>query len=109
MKFVQLSSIRDLIMLVASSPSSGVIQHMENKGAHLYFLVGGTLHEIFLYFVKQKEKIPGIFITYNSYTGQIGSAEKVQHEPNVSSFPVVEIVNQDVIPSDLLGKLDDLN
>lgn len=109
MKFVQLSSIRDLIMLVASSPSSGVIQHLEHKGVHLYFLVGGTLHEIFLYFVKQKDKIPGMFITYNSYTGQIGSAEKVQHEPNVNSFPVVEIVNQDIISGDLLSKLNDLN
>ena len=108
MKFVQLRSIRDLIMLVGSSPSSGVIQHVENNGYNLYFLVGGTLHEMFLYFVKEKEKISGAFITYNTYSGQIGSSEKVQHEPNVSSFPIVEIVNQDLLPAELLDKLDGL-
>ncbi len=43
MKFVQLRSLRDLIMLVASSQSSGVIQHLVNGNSHLYFLVGGTL------------------------------------------------------------------
>ena len=108
MKFVQLRSLRDLIMLVASSPSSGVIQHIALDNSHLYFLVGGTLHEMFLYCVKEKEKIKGSFITYNSYSGDIGAAEKVQHEPNVSSFPVVEIVNQDLLPTDLLSKLDGL-
>ena len=108
MKFVQLRSIRDLIMLVASSPSSGVIQHLANGNSHLYFLIGGTLHEMFLYFVKEKEQLKGSFITYNSYSGEIGSTEKVQHEPNVSSFPVVEIVNQDLLPGDLLSRLDGL-
>jgi hypothetical protein len=108
MKFVQLRSLRDLIMLVASSPSSGVIQHIANGDSHLYFLVGGTLHEMFLYCVKEKEQIKGSFITYNSYSGEIGTSEKVQHEPNVSSFPVVEIVNQNLLHADLLSKLDGL-
>jgi hypothetical protein len=105
MKFVQLQSLRDLIMLVASSPSSGVIQHIANDKTHLYFLVGGTLHEMFLYCVKEKEQLKGHFITYNSYSGEIGACEKMQHEPNVSSFPVVEIVRQDLLPTDLLENL----
>jgi len=108
MKFVKLRSLRDLIMLVASSPSSGVIQHLANGNSHLYFLVGGTLHEMFLYCVKEKEQIKGNFITYNSYSGEIGSSVNVQHEPNVSSFPVVEILNQDLLPADLLSRLDGL-
>jgi len=105
MKFVQLQSLRDLIMLVASSPSSGVIQHIANDKTHLYFLVGGTLHEMFLYCVKEKEKLKGNFITYNCYSGESGACEKMQHEPNVSSFPVVEIVRQDLLPADLLENL----
>ena len=108
MKYVQLRSIKDLIMLVASSPSSGVIQHLANRDSHLYFIVGGTLHEMFLYFVKEKEQISGSFITYNSYTSELKSTEKVQHEPNVSSFPIVEIEHQDLISKDLLERLDDL-
>jgi hypothetical protein len=70
--------------------------------------VDRTLHEMFLYCVKEKEQIKGNFITYNSYSGEIGSSVNVQHEPNVSSFPVVEILNQDLLPTDLLSRLDGL-
>jgi hypothetical protein len=48
MKFVQLKSIRDIVMLVASSPASNVVQHMESKGENPYFVIGGTLSEAFL-------------------------------------------------------------
>ena len=57
MKFVQLLSLKDLIMLVASSPTSNVIQHLSFNESHLYFLIGGTLNEIFLYFVKEKKPV----------------------------------------------------
>jgi hypothetical protein len=108
MKFVQLRSLRDLIMLVASSQSSGVIQHLGFGGSHLYFLVGGTLHEMFLYCVKENEPVKGHFITYNSYSGDVGASDKMQHEPNQSSFPVVEIINQDLVPDELLKILGEL-
>ena len=108
MKLIQLKSIRDLVMLIGSSSNAGVIQHIENNNQHIYFLVGGTLHELFFYFVKENEKIPGSFVTYNSYTNQISSSERMQHEPNVNSFAIVEIANQDLVPKDFLSKLEGL-
>ena len=108
MKFVQLKSIRDIVMLVASSPASNVIQHMENEGDHLYFVIGGTLSEVFLYFVKTKDVLDGSFITYNSYSGAIGYSDKVMHEPNISTIPVVEILNQNLLPEDMLEKVSKL-
>ena len=108
MKFVHLKTMRDLVMLVASSPTMNVIQHLQNDKSHLYFIIGGTLNEIFLYFVKQKESVNGGFITYNSYTGEIGFSEKLVHEPNRNSFPIVEIENQDLLPEELLSKVKNL-
>jgi len=108
MKFVQLKSLRDLVMLVASSPTMNVIQHIENGGSHLYFIIGGTLSEIFLYFVKEKTPIDGRFITYNTYTGELGFSERLLHEPNLNSFPVVEIENQDLLPEELLHRVNSL-
>jgi hypothetical protein len=108
MKFVQLGSLRDLVMLVASSPTMNVIQHLKNGDSHLYFIIGGTLSEIFLYFVKQAKALDGGFITYNTYTGEIGSSDKLLHEPSINSFPVVEIENQDLLPKDLLSRVNDL-
>jgi hypothetical protein len=85
-----------------------VIQYLPNGVSPLYFIIGGTLSEIFLYFVKEETQVEGNFITYNTYTGEIGFSEKLLHEPNISSFPLVEIVNQDLLPSDLLDKVNSL-
>ncbi|MFB0558387.1 MAG: hypothetical protein ACETVY_04640 [Candidatus Bathyarchaeia archaeon] len=108
MKFVQLKSLRDLVMLVASSPTMNVIQHLQNGDSHLYFIIGGTLTEIFLYFVKQGSAMEGGFITYNTYTGEIGSSDRLMHEPSINSFPVVEIENQDLLPEELLTRVNRL-
>ena len=108
MKFVHLKTLKDLVMLVASSPTMNVIQHLQNGDQHLYFIIGGTLSEIFLYFVKLNEAVGGAFITYNTYTGEIGYNDKLVHEPNQSSFPVVEIENQDLLPNELLSRVNSL-
>ena len=108
MKFIQLKSLRDLVMLVASSQTMNVIQHIEKGGSHLYFLIGSTLSEIFLYFVKEKEPIEGSFITYNTYTGELGFSDRLMHEPNLNSFPLVEIENQDLLPEELLHRVNNL-
>ena len=108
MKFVHLKALRDLVMLVASSPTMNVIQHLQNGDKHLYFIIGGTLSEIFLYFVKLDDAVEGGFITYNTYTGEIGSSDRLIHEPNQNSFPVVEIENQDLLPEELLSRVNSL-
>ena len=105
MKFIQLNTIRDLVMLVASSPATNVIQHLENDGKHVYFVIGGTLSEVFTYLVRLDEPIEGSFITYNSYKGEIGSSDKIATEPNMNSFPVIEIENQTLIPDEMLEHL----
>jgi hypothetical protein len=107
MKFVQLKTIRDLVMLVASSPATNVIQHLENSG-HIYFVIGGTLSEVFMYLVKQDDAIEGSFITYNGYSGEIGSSLKISTEPNMSSFPIIEIQKQDLITAETMNTLSKL-
>jgi len=107
-RFIQLDSLRDLVMLVASSPIRNAIQHLQSGGDHLYFIIGGTLREIFLYFVKEDEAIDGSFVIYNTYSGEISFSERLRTEPNLTSVPVVEIRNQDLIPDELLSRVDDL-
>lgn len=108
MKFVQLRELRDLVMLVASSPPTNVIQHMTWENKHLYFVVGGTLSQVFLYFIKLDEPIEGKFIIYNSYSGEMGVSEKVNNDPNMNTFPIIEIKNQDLLPEDVLEKVSKL-
>ncbi len=108
MKFVQLDSLRDLVMLVASSPTMNVIQHLESGEKHLYFIIGGTLREIFLYFVSEDSAIEGSFVIYNTYSGEITFSDRLRTEPNLSPIPVVEIKNQDLLPDDLLSRVENL-
>jgi len=108
MKFVQLNSLRDLVMLVASSPTMSVIQHLQSGDMHLYFIIGGTLKEIFLYFLKEEKAVEGSFITYNTYTAEISFSEKLRTEPNLTSIPIVEIKNQDLLPKELLTRVSSL-
>jgi len=108
MKFVQLAEIRDIVMLVASSPTTNVIQHMKWNDKHLYFIVGGTLSQVFLYFVKLDEEIDGSFIIYNSYSGEISVSDSFNNDPNMNSFPIIEIKNQDLLPEDVLAKVSEL-
>jgi len=108
MKFVQLRSMRDLVMLVASSPAVNVIQHLSLGSAHLYFVIAGTLREMFIYFVKVDEVVEGSFIIYNTYTGEISYSDRLRVEPNLTSIPIVEIENQNLLPEELLSMVEGL-
>jgi len=66
------------------------------------------MNEIFLYFVKVPETLDGNFVTYNTYTSEISTSEKLMREPNLNSIPIVEIINQDLLSDDLLKKINDL-
>ncbi|MBS7637573.1 hypothetical protein KEJ49_01605 [Candidatus Bathyarchaeota archaeon] len=98
-------SIRDLVMLVASSPSMNVIQHFQSEGAHIYFIIGGTMSEVFLFFVREEKPLPGSFIIYNNFSGDISYSERLRTDPNISSIPIVEVSSQDIIPPEQLSKV----
>ncbi|KYH38498.1 MAG: hypothetical protein AYL28_003440 [Candidatus Bathyarchaeota archaeon B23] len=100
--------MRDLVMLVVSSPAVNVIQHLDTGSAHLYFVIAGTLREMFIYFVKTGEEVEGSFIVYNTYTGEIGYSDRLRIEPNLTSIPIVEIENQNLLPDDLLSEVEGL-
>jgi len=104
MKLVQLKSLRDLVMLVASSHSMNVIQHVEISGRPLYFIIGGTLSETFLYYVREEKAVQGKFVVYNTFTGEISFSEKMKTEPNLSSIPLVEIERQEIFTEELLNR-----
>lgn len=102
MKFIQLKSLKDLATLVFSAATRGVVQHLPLREGHLYFIVGGTLREVFLYFVKLREEIDGRYIIYNTLSGEMGFSPRVRTDPNLNSIPIIEIVNQDLLPKELM-------
>ncbi|MEM4727772.1 MAG: hypothetical protein QXD04_05935 [Candidatus Bathyarchaeia archaeon] len=98
-------SIRDLVMLVASSPSMNVIQHFESGGVHIYFIIGGTMSEVFLFFVREDKPLPGSFIIYNNFSGDISYSDRLRTDHNIRSIPIVEVSSQDIIPPDQLSRV----
>lgn len=108
MKYVQLKELRDLVLLVSSAGSMGIVQHFAVKTGHLYFVVGGTLNEAFLYFVKLPQAIEGRYIVYNTISGDIRFSQNVRTDPGTSSLPIVDIVNQNLLPQEILDIANDL-
>lgn len=108
MRYIQLKGLRDLAMLVTSAAPIGVVQHLSIKDGHLYFIIAGTLREIFLYFVKLKEEIDGRYIVYNTLSGEISFNQRVRTDPYMNSIPILEIVNQDLLPKELVETVNTL-
>ena len=108
MKFIQLKNLRDLATLVSSTGPIGVVQHLSLREGHLYFVIGGTLREVFLYFVKRREEISGRYIIYNTLSGELEFSQRVRTDPNRSSIPIIEIINQDFLPGELIEKVSNL-
>lgn len=98
-------SIRDLVMLIASSPSMNVIQHLQSGEVHIYFIIGGTMSEVFLFFVREEKPLPGSFIIYNNFSGEISYSDRLRTDPNISSIPIVEVESQDIIPHELVSRI----
>ena len=104
MKLIQLKSIKDLVMLIASSTSTSVVQHFQKGGSHIYFIIGGTLSETFLYFVREEKALSGSFLIYHAFTGDVSSSDKLRTEPNVTSIPLIDIQSQDIFTEDMLAR-----
>jgi len=108
MKYVQLKELRDLVVLVSSAAPMGLVQHFAVKTGHLYFVVGGNLSEAFLYFVKLNQPIEGKYIIFNTLSGEIRFSQNVRTDPGTSSIPIVEIVNQNLVPQEIVEMINSL-
>ena len=108
MRFIQLKSLKDLATLVSSAGTVGVVQHLPLREGHLYFIVGGTLSEVFLYFVKLKEEIDGRYILYHTLSGEMGFSQRVRSDPNLNNIPIIDILNQDLLPMELVETVTNL-
>ncbi len=77
---MRFQSLRSLVMLTASSPTLKGTQCLWRDGS---------------------------FITYK-FSRENRFKKKVMHEPNVNSFPDVEILRQDILTDELLERVNNL-
>ena len=108
MKFIQLKSLRDLATLVSSVGTVGVVQHLPLRQGHLFFIIGGTLSEVFLYFVKLQDDKKGKYIVYNTLSGEMSFSQRVRTDPNLNNIPIIEIVNQDLLSKELVDTVNNI-
>ena len=95
MKKFELASIRGLAYL-ASSSQLGIIQHSKNKaGEGIYFLIGGTMEETFVYYVKSEE-IDKKFIILDASKDKIEYSDSPILNPRTRVIPVIEVKSQDL-------------
>jgi hypothetical protein len=91
----ELGSIRNLVYL-ASGSQSEIIQHFKNKtGEDIYFLIGGTMEETFVYYVKSEE-ITKKFICLDTSKDRIEYSDSPVLNPRTKVLPLIEVKSQDL-------------
>ncbi|MCP8311834.1 MAG: hypothetical protein L6M37_02625 [Candidatus Methylarchaceae archaeon HK02M1] len=97
MKRIELESMMDLAYLAASSPLGAIIQHFKDKvGTDVYFLIGGTIRESFVYYFKGEE-IKKRFINLNTTQNKIEYTDLPIFDPKIKVVPIIEIKAQDLL------------
>ena len=95
MRKLELNSLRDLTYL-GSGSQLGIIQHFRNKaGENIYFLIGGTIEETFLYYVKSEETTKK-FICLDTSKDKIEFTDSPILNPRTQVLPVIEVKTQDL-------------
>ena len=97
MKLIELKNIVDLAYLASSSPYGTVIQHFEDEvGNNVCFLIGGTMDETFVYYVKSEE-ITMKFICLDTSKDKVEYTNLPILNPRTKVIPVIEIKKQDLL------------
>ncbi len=96
MRLIELKTIEDLAYLAFSSPFSVTIQHFEDKeGNHIYFILGGTREETYIFYVKNG-KIEGRFINLDTSKSEVKFSDKPIIDPKYKVTPIIEIKRHDL-------------
>ena len=97
MKRIELKSMEDLAYLASSSPLGATIQHFKDEaGTNVYFLVGGTMDESHVYYVKGEE-IKKRFINLNATKNKIEYSDLPILDPKIKVVPIIEVKTQDLL------------
>jgi hypothetical protein len=97
MKKIELRSIEDLVYLAASSPFGATIQHFKrSNNDDVYFLMGGTITESFLYFVKGEETTKK-FVCLDTTKNKITFEDLPVFDPKLKIIPIIEVKEQDLL------------
>lgn len=97
MKRIELKSMEDLAYLASSSPYGATIQHFKDEtGNDVYFLVGGTMEESFVYYVRAEE-IKKRFINLDATKSKIEYSDSPILDPKIKVIPIIEVKKQDLV------------
>jgi hypothetical protein len=97
MKRIELRSMEDLAYLASSSPLGAVIQHFKNEaGNDFYFMIGGTMHETFVYYFRGEE-IRGRFINLHTTKNKVGYSDLPILDPKIKVIPMIEVKAQNLL------------
>jgi hypothetical protein len=100
MKKIELESMSDIAYL-ASSSHSGIIQHYKGKsGDNVYFLVGGTMNETIIFYVKDEE-IRKRFIIFNAMKNKVEYTNSPILDPKLKIIPIIEVKTQNILESEI--------
>ncbi|MEM2110693.1 MAG: hypothetical protein QXX08_02315 [Candidatus Bathyarchaeia archaeon] len=97
MKMIELKSMEELAYLASVSPFGTPILHFKDKAENnYYYLMGGTMHESWVYYVKAEE-IKKRFINLDTTKNKVEYTDSPILDPKIKVIPIIEVKAQNLI------------
>ncbi|MEM2875970.1 MAG: hypothetical protein QXL67_03330 [Candidatus Bathyarchaeia archaeon] len=95
MKRIELKSMEDLAILASSSPFGSTIQHFRSGSGDIYFMIGGTRDETYIFYVKS-ENVGHRFINFDTARNKVVYSDTPIIDPKFKVTPIIDVKKQDL-------------
>lgn len=96
MKKFELEDIKDLAYLAINSPDGTIKRYKDETEGNIYYVIGGTMEETFVFYVKGEE-VKTRFINLNTSKDKIEYSNLPVMDPRGNDIPIINVKKQDLI------------
>jgi len=100
---VRVKELRDLVSVAVASQVY-LLHHVELDGRHIYYVPFPAYDTHIIYYYESRGKVKGRYVLLNKFTGDVALSDKMANDNRVMVIPVVEVVEQDLLPKELAKK-----
>ena len=97
---IRVKSLQDLVN-VAIAAQVFILHHVELNGKHVYYLPFPSYDSHIIYYYESNEEVKGRYILFNKFTGSMEVSDWMSGDSRVLVIPVVEVLEQDVLPKNV--------
>lgn len=103
---VRVKELRDLVSVAVASQIY-LLHRVELNGRHIYYVPFPAYDAHIIYYYEGRSKVEGRYVLLNKFTGDVLLSDEMANDNRLMVIPVVEVVEQDLLPRELTKKEKD--